>query len=288
MIETSKKTSFVTRSISARNLVESYDTILLDAYGVLVSSEAAIPHALAFIDHLNKIGKEYRIVSNDASKLPATALARYRGFGLNLCDDSVLSSGSLLKSYFETERLVGARCVVLGPNDSKEYVKLAGGSVVEVSDAFDVLVVCDEMGFQFLETMDKVLSALIRKIARGDSVRLIAPNPDLIYPSSQGFGFASGTMAQMFEEALKLRFPGRNDLCFTRLGKPFSPIFEEARRRCRGKNMVMIGDQLETDIRGASNFGIDSALVATGIVNPEDLMKHDGPRPTFQLTSLAL
>jgi ribonucleotide monophosphatase NagD (HAD superfamily) len=49
------------------------------------------------------------------------------------------------------------------------------------------------------------------------------------------------------------------------LGKPYSPIFEEAIRRAGTSNAVMIGDQLETDILGANTAGIDSAVVSTGI-----------------------
>jgi ribonucleotide monophosphatase NagD (HAD superfamily) len=52
-------------------------------------------------------------------------------------------------------------------------------------------------------------------------------------------------------------------------------------------DMVMIGDQLETDIRGANAFGLDSALVGTGVsdINSSDLsVRH--VRPTYLLKSL--
>ena len=50
--------------------------------------------------------------------------------------------------------------------------------------------------------------------------------------------------------------------------------------------MVMIGDQLETDIRGASNFGLDSVLVATGIARANlDTVDPSG-QPTYYLDSL--
>ena len=35
--------------------------------------------------------------------------------------------------------------------------------------------------------------------------------------------------------------------------------------------MIMIGDQLETDIKGAFNFGIDSVLIGTGITKISEL-----------------
>jgi len=39
------------------------------------------------------------------------------------------------------------------------------------------------------------------------------------------------------------------------------------------KNMIMVGDNLETDIRFARNAGIDSLLVMTGVTNIEKLNK---------------
>ena len=70
------------------------------------------------------------------------------------------------------------------------------------------------------------------------------------------------------------------------LGKPYNPIFEEAFHRVKHKKMVMIGDQLETDIKGAVHFGIDSVLIGTGITNLSNLSFHDGIRPTYLLDNL--
>jgi ribonucleotide monophosphatase NagD (HAD superfamily) len=52
-------------------------------------------------------------------------------------------------------------------------------------------------------------------------------------------------------------------------------------------NAVMVGDQLATDILGAHNAGLDSALVTTGVTRL-DAVPHDAPRPTWVLESLEL
>jgi len=49
---------------------------------------------------------------------------------------------------------------------------------------------------------------------------------------------------------------------------------------------VMIGDQLETDIRGAVEFGIDAALVGTGIANIKPDEVDRSLQPTYYLDSL--
>ena len=268
-------------------LIADYSVILLDAYGVLVDTQGALCGAVELIERLNRLQKPYFIVTNDASKLPATSARLYRNFGLNIAPQQIITSGTLLTDYFQSNHLTGARCVVLGPEDSARYVAEAGGEVVSALESFEVLVLADEAGYPFLETLDTVLTALFRKLDRREKTHLILPNPDLIYPkSNKGFGIASGCVALMIEAALQLRYQATDKLRFKRLGKPHAAIFEQAFKRSGTRHMVMVGDQLETDIRGARAIGIDSALIETGVAvrQAEDLPEHLSP--TYRLTGL--
>jgi ribonucleotide monophosphatase NagD (HAD superfamily) len=159
--------------------------------------------------------------------------------------------------------------------------------VVPPDEPFDVLVIGDESGFPFFAWADAALSSLFRSIDAGRTVDLVVPNPDLIYPGGGGFGFAAGTIANMFEGALGLRYPHRGDLRFVRLGKPNTPIFEDAVRRAGTSNVVMIGDQLETDIKGARAAGLDAVWIETGVTTriPEATPLH--LRPTWRMAGLA-
>jgi HAD superfamily hydrolase (TIGR01450 family) len=275
------------QEITIDEVVNRYTVLLLDAYGVLVHTSGAIPGAAELINELNSSNKQYYVLTNDASKLPITAAERYQGYGLALEPERIISSGTLLKNYFSANNLIGARCVVLGPEDSVRYVELAGGRIVSCNDVFDVLVIGDETGFPFLETIDLILSSLFHKIDHNEDVHLILPNPDLIYPKAdQNFGFASGSIALMFEAALNLRYPDLSNLRFARLGKPHLPIFTEALKRSGNRDMIMIGDQLETDIRGANAFGIDSALITSGVSAFGMTLLTEDLRPTYRMRSL--
>ena len=159
--------------------------------------------------------------------------------------------------------------------------------MVSLDEDFDVLVVGDQDGFPFLDTTGAVLTTLFRKLDRGDTPRLVVPNPDLYYPERDGFGFASGAVAGMFEAALALRYPDHSDLTFARLGKPHPAMFEEVFRRTRSRNLVMIGDTPSTDIRGANNVGITSVLVETGGGSVDLGSLPQGDRPDYILESLA-
>ncbi len=289
-------------SISAREIIDTYQVILLDSYGVLMTIQGPLPTARQFIQELNQRDKEYYILTNDASKLQDAVTRRFRDFNIDICPERIITTGSLIKGYFQSHNLQGCRSLVLGPEDSLGYVKEAGGEVISPEmagkidpAAVDALIVCDEMGFPFLEVMDQVLSLLFAKFDRSESLVMLLPNPDFIYPkSSQEFGFTSGSMALMLEKALQIRYPGRSDLKFVRLGKPYAPIFAEVVSRCGfsrqqvQKKMVMIGDQVWTDIKGAYDFGIDSAMVQTGLNRAEDFQWISSFKPTYILPNLEL
>jgi HAD superfamily hydrolase (TIGR01450 family) len=270
-------------------LISRYAVLLLDAYGVLVNDAESLPGAIELIAKLNRIQKPYFLLTNDASKQPLTAAERFQSYGLPIDPQRIVTSGSLIGAYFTVNGLAGARCVVLGPDDCARYVIDAGGEVVPPSDGFDAVVIGDESGYPFVETVDLVLSELFRKVDRQEEFHLILPNPDLIYPKAGGgFGIASGSVAQIFESALQLRYPEHNGLWFDRLGKPHAAIFEEALKRSGTMDMVMIGDQLETDIRGANAFGLDSVLVGTGVTDFSAAELPGHLQPTYCLRSLAL
>lgn len=273
--------------VSVAELCERYDAILFDAYGVLVHSDGALPGASDTIATLNHTRKPYAIITNDASKLPDTAAKRYQGFGLNIPSGHILSSGMLLRDYFHRHGLRGAACAVLGTAGSRHFVEQAGGTIVPATEAFDVLVIGDENGYPFVETVDSALSSLFRAVDDGRTVRLVVPNPDLIFPHGHGgFGVAAGSVALLFEAALQRRFPERDDLIFDRLGKPQPDLYASAIEMLGSRNAVMIGDQLETDIAGAVASGIDSVLIATGVAHMDGFTPTSGIRPTYWMPSL--
>ena len=274
--------------ITIEALIERYAVLLLDAYGVLVNDSGALDGAAELIRMLNRMQKEYYLLTNDASKLPQTTAGRFQGYGLAIGPERIITSGGLLKNFFKLQGLQGTRCVVLGPADSAQYVVDAGGRIVAPAAGFDVVVIGDEAGFPFVETVDTVLTELFRKVDRGEPFHLVLPNPDLLYPkSNRGVGIASGSIALIIEAALQLRYPGLPNRHFKRLGKPHAAIFREALRRSGTMDMVMIGDQLDTDIRGANAFGLDSVLVETGISAAMSAPDPHQPCPTYGMVSIA-
>lgn len=282
-----------TLDTSVDALIARYDAFLLDAYGVLVTTRGPIGGAVGFLERLSREQRRWLIVSNDASRSVQTTVERYTGFGLPVTPDRVLTSGGLLGGHFEREGLVGAHCVVLGTADSREYVRAAGGVVVDPGDdRASVCVVCavvDEPTAPFVEVVNRTISTVLRRLGAGRPMRFVLPNPDIIYPTdAESFAFTAGGLAALFESVIGLHDPLGGHR-FEPLGKPHAPMFEAAFDRLGHpdpRRVVMIGDQLVTDVAGATRAGIDSVLIETGVCGRADLA-HAAVRPTWLLRDLS-
>ena len=274
------------RRTTIDELLATYDGVLLDAYGVLVDARGPLPGAAALISELNRRGVPYAIVTNDASRSVATYVARFAGFGLAIAGERIVTSGSLVPDYFRERGLQGARTCVLGTPDSVAFVVEGGGVPVPAAPGMDVdaVAICDDAGTPFLEGIELTFSAIARAVEAGRRPALVVPNPDLVYPKGEReYGFTAGAMALLVETALARRFP-HAQLAFERLGKPEPHLFREGARRLGATRVVMIGDQLETDIAGALGANIDAALLA-GVSR---WTERDAIAPTYLLSDLTL
>ena len=280
--------------ITKDEILSNFDLILIDAYGVLVRSEGALPGAAEFIAELNELKKPYYIVTNDVSRLPDRCALFYAQCGLLIPESRVLTAGLAIKPSFERHGLVEPVCLTLGTVDTHAYVKRAGGVSAGPAEFgrladFDAVIIGDDSGFDFLPTLNETLNLIHRKILSGSLPRLLLANPDLLYPKAQNaFGFTSGAIARLLELGIEHLHPGLN-LRFEVLGKPSPTLFEMALTMTGipKARTLMLGDQLHTDICGANRCEIATVLLLTGVTTPF-ATAHMGElyTPTYVLNSL--
>lgn len=264
-------------------LLARYELILLDAYGVLLDKQGALPGAQALIQRLNREERPYYLLTNSASRLPETFSAELHAIGLPIPEQRIITSGRLLGHHFAEHGLLGKPCAVLGPDNSAEYVRRAGGVVVSWHEDAEVVVLADQAGFPLLEGLNGIVNLILRRLDEETPLELLLCNPDLIYPvASQQVGITAGALALMIEGILAERYPEKR-YRFHRLGKPHRPIFDYALQGYRDARAIMIGDQLVTDILGAKRCGIDAALVMSGLARRDD---NPQATPDFRLMNL--
>lgn len=269
------------------SLTDSYDGFLFDAYGVIFDGKGLIHSAAEAWVNLKSRGKGCWVLTNGSSRSVKETIQHYQKLGFELTENELINSASLLAPYFREKNLLGENCAVLGTEGSRAYVEAAGGVVVDPlkSDDYSVVIIANQTEYPLLDTLEAVLSHVITRVEKAQPLHLILTNPDLIYPhAKRRFGLTAGSLALMLEAAFKARL-GTDAPLFEKLGKPYPRIYQEAMKKAGSKRLLMIGDQLETDIRGALSVGIDSVLVGTGLVRtghwkPSD---EDDLKPTYIL-----
>lgn len=275
--------------IDLPSLRARYEGFLLDAYGVLVDRERALPGAVALLEDLERAGCPWRVLTNAASRLPEELSETFAALGLSIPAERILTSGSLLAEPAVSGDLSGIRALVLGPAGACRYAERAGIIPVPFDEALEAeaLIIADQQDLRWPEHMDLAASLLVRRLDAGLPLRLVLCNPDLIYPVAPGrVGLTAGALAAMLEAIIRERWPDHG-LGFIRLGKPAPALFESARRQLGVTRLVMLGDQLATDIAGARAAGIDAVLVGTGLA-PTSGRAATAVRPTWVLPSLAV
>lgn len=255
-------------------LVANHSTLLLDAMGVLINANGPVTHAPEFIDYLNHCQKRYFILTNICGDTEHGIYERLRRNGIPLLSaESVISAGSLVRKYIDTVMPTGSTIAFIGPETCRSVLATRSRSIVACGETpfFDALALLDDEGFPFRDTLEAALSSYVCIFeTTGNLPRLLLANSDMAYPrTSNSYAFGSGIFATMLSEALmSLLGMSPEVVCF---GKPSDRMFAEAQRRSGDRSMMMIGDQLATDILGANRFGITSTLVLTGLNTRQDI-----------------
>ena len=91
------------------------------------------------------------------------------------------------------------------------------------------------------------------------SKKMICTNPDLVVDRGEKREFCAGSVAKVFEKI------GGQVVYF---GKPFPEVYNQSIDHNK-KKILAIGDNLNTDIKGANNMNYDSMIIANGIHKKE-------------------
>ena len=86
--------------------------------------------------------------------------------------------------------------------------------------------------------------------------KMICTNPDLVVDRGEEREFCAGSVAKIFEKL------GGEVKYF---GKPYPEVYEKAFKNLQGKKVICIGDNQNTDIKGANMQNFDSLLINNGI-----------------------
>ncbi|UZR98206.1 HAD-IIA family hydrolase [Chondrinema litorale] len=255
---------------SFREIVEQYEVVFFDSFGVLRNYDGIIPGVEKTFAFLRENNIDFYILTNDASRGPKELASKFQDMGLEeITRSKIISSGMLARNYLRN-KVKNGTVTFLGTEKSAHYIETAGLKTLRIQDLslkdidhINAMVLLDDEGYDWQDDVNKAINLL-----RMRNMPVIVANTDLTYPVSKGkIALAVGALADMIETIVQKNF--------IRFGKPDTQMFNFAyeyvlNTRLVDKNKIlMVGDTLETDIIGGNKFGIDTTLVLTGNTPPE-------------------
>jgi len=246
-----------------RTVAERYQGIILDLWGVVHDGQTAFPHSAATFERLKAAGIKVVLLTN-APRRSHTLASQLQGLGIDrsLYDDIVSSGEAVHTSLVGGSDLgfadLGRRCHHMGPDRD---ISVFEGLGLDFTGPEDADFIVNTGPADFNETLADYIPALETGARRG--IPMICANPDRWIVRQGRKIMCAGVFADHYLElGGNVFWRGKPDpavytLCLDRLGVPPEAV-------------AVVGDGLETDVRGAANAGLDCVWV-TGGLHAEEL-----------------
>ncbi len=245
-----------------KEISANYDYLIFDLWGVIHDGVKAYSGVVEALSYLRSQGKKICFLSNAPrrSYKVAEVLKKF-----SISEDFyefILTSGEATFLDFKKNQEnnfseFGQKYFYIGPQ--KDIDLLDGLNYQRVSEV-------SKASFAIATGFDDEKSILQEKLpqiqeAKKYNLPLICVNPDLLVVRQNGDEMiCAGVLAAEYEKM------GGEVLYY---GKPFPSVYEMTYSffgKPDKRKIIAIGDGMETDIKGAVDFGIDSVLITGGIL----------------------
>jgi HAD superfamily hydrolase (TIGR01458 family) len=246
--------------------------ILLDVDGVLHVSGEAIPGAPDAFRRLRENGHRLRLVTNSTTRSRSQLAAELRSLGFEVDEDEIETT-----PHAAAQLLAGKRVLALAMeaihSDLEQHLELVeeDAEIVLVGGADE----SEETGRVFAyENLNRAFAEL-----RGGA-RLVALHKNGWWQTSRGPLLDAGAYVAGLEYAAGVEAEI--------VGKPTGAYFEAALAGlgADAEQTVMVGDDVESDVRGAKAAGLRAILVRTGKFREAALAAAE-PKPDAVVDSVA-
>ncbi|MBN6186682.1 TIGR01457 family HAD-type hydrolase [Aneurinibacillus sp. BA2021] len=254
----------------------TYKGYLLDLDGTVYRGGEVIPEAVIFIEAMKKKNLPYLYVTNNSSLTPEALAHKLERMGLPAAPHDFFTSSMAVAATIEkleTEKETGHPVTVLAIGETGLMTALAdaGYTIVDKAPASYVVVGIDRE-FSY-EKMKQATLAIY------GGARFLSTNCDRAIPTEEGLVPGNGALTAAIAYATGVE-P-------TYVGKPEKAIVALALERLglEAADVLLIGDNLETDIAAGANSGVDTLLVYSGFSQEADI-EGAAAKPTYTAWSL--
>lgn len=252
------------------DIAADYDAILCDAWGVIHNgvelfegvaealTQFRLHHGPVFV--LTNAPRLSKVIPNQLDRLGLPRKAY----------DGVVTSGDATRKAIE--EFDGNKAFRLGPDKDDTLFAALNLTFVDMDKADFIL--CTGLFDDENEHPDDYKELLEEALAH--KVPMICANPDIVVKRGNTTIWCGGALAQLYE-----KMGGHTILC----GKPHQPIYTLAYERLAEllkskdddtpKRILVIGDGLGTDIKGANDQDLDVVFIAEGIFSDSVRDEYD-------------
>ena len=241
-----------------RSIADNYDIFYIDLWGVVHNGVTLHKDAIETLEKITKAKKQYVLLTN-APRPNSSVNLFLEKMGMNKeIRDNVYSSGEASLSYLK-KNFLNQKFFHLGPSrDFDLFLDFRKDKTVEIKESSYLL--CTGLFDEQSEDLDYYKELFKEHVNK----KMICTNPDLIVDKGRKRELCAGSVALVFEKM------GGEVIYF---GKPFPAVYNQSIDN-KNKKILSIGDNLNTDIKGANLLNYDSLLISSGVHKNE--IENDG------------
>ena len=237
-------------------IIDNYDVVLFDIWGVILE-HLPYPEAVKAINKIKQIKDTY-IVTNMANSRMSVKQKLFDA-GLDIAADKIFTAGETGKRLIEDSKISARNQKIFCFSDNVCNDLFSRQDFYRTENIEEAGLIILSQYVDNMSDTTKFDNALAK--AAAICIPALCTNPDVIVPYDSHERYCAGYFAERYiNMGGKVHFSG----------KPYKEIYEAVFKQIKNldkSRVLMVGDTLETDIQGAKNVGIDSALVTTGNMN---------------------
>ena len=243
-----------------REISDRYDGFILDLWGLIHDGETPYPPAKATLAALQSAGKKTLLLSNAPRRAYALVEAMTRmGIERSLYGE-VLSSGEATRDalvsrddgFFKT---LGRKAYHLGPARDRSVFDDTGLEIVDTVAAAEFIVNTGptELTHQVADYQVALDAGIAHRLP------MVCANPDIVVLRAGKPVVCAGAIAEQYKsQGGQVAYRGKPDPAIYALAARMLGVTDPRR-------IVVVGDALETDVKGATAAGFDSIWCTGGI-----------------------
>ena len=235
------------------SIVDDYQLFYVDLWGVVHNGVTLHQEAIKVLKEITKKKKEYVLLTN-APRPNKVVKSFLEKMGMEKeIRENVFTSGEASLNYLKKNFKEKKFFHVGPPRDFDLFNEFEKMKSEEIKNSEYIL--CTGL----FENYNDNLNYYKKLFENNLNKEMICTNPDLIVDKGNKRELCAGSVAMVFEKM------GGEVIYF---GKPYPEVYNLSINN-NGKKILSIGDNLNTDIKGANLLNYDSLLISNGIHKKE-------------------